>query len=218
MSKIAAIYVIVNKINHKIYLGSTVDAGVRLRGHTNSLKRKVHHNVYLQRAWNKYGEENFTIFSIEEFKGISEDLLRIKEKECINKFNLCNHNFGYNISADPQNKEVSNETRKRMSEAKIGKKRPVEIKRRISKTRKRLGLSKGEKNPMYGKPSAMLGKYHSKATIEKMCLAATGRKATPETRKRIGEAAKKRLKNKENHPMFGKRGKDNPNYGSKRIR
>lgn len=217
MTKLAAIYVIANKVNHKIYLGSTMDAGVRLRGHTNNLRREVHHNVYLQRAWDKYGEENFKIFPIEEFKEISEDLLRAKEKEFINKFNLCNHNFGYNISADPQNKEVSGETRKRMSEIKVGRKRSIEIRRRISETRKRLGLSKGEKNPMYGKPSAMLGKCHSKTTIEKMCLAATGRKVAPETRKRISEAAKKRLKNKENHPMFGKRGKDNPNYGSKRI-
>ncbi len=61
------IYKIENVINGKVYIGST-DRDFRFRKaeHYHQLRRSKHHSIYLQNAWNKYGEENF-IFAIVQF-------------------------------------------------------------------------------------------------------------------------------------------------------
>lgn len=59
------IYQIKNKINSKSYIGSTKSFKKRVRRHLRDLRKGKHHSIYLQRAYNKYGEENF-IFSILE--------------------------------------------------------------------------------------------------------------------------------------------------------
>ena len=59
----SGIYQIVNTVNGKKYIGSSLDIPMRLSGHKCHLKKQVHHNKHLQNAWNKYGEENF-IFNI----------------------------------------------------------------------------------------------------------------------------------------------------------
>lgn len=99
--KIAAIYVIANKMNHKIYAGSAIDFRVRRNGHISALRHDIHYNRYLQRAWNKYGEDNFTIFHIEKFKNISKNKLRKREGLWIKNLNLTDPRYGYNIQKDP---------------------------------------------------------------------------------------------------------------------
>ncbi len=48
-------YKIVNKINNKIYYGSSK----HIKKHKSQLKNNKHHCLYLQRAYNKYGANNF---------------------------------------------------------------------------------------------------------------------------------------------------------------
>ena len=43
-----------------------------------------------------------------------------------------------------------------------------------------------------------------------------GKHHTESTKEKISEICKERLKDKTNHPMYGKYGEDNPNYGKKR--
>ena len=60
------VYQIYNLVNKKSYIGSTKQSfKIRMKHHLNSLKRGDHKNLHLQRAWDKYGEENFE-FSILE--------------------------------------------------------------------------------------------------------------------------------------------------------
>lgn len=54
------IYKIRNKINGKIYIGSSKNLQKRRNGHLCDLRRGRSECTGLQRAWNKYGEENFT--------------------------------------------------------------------------------------------------------------------------------------------------------------
>jgi group I intron endonuclease len=61
--KISGIYWIKNITNDHIYIGSSCNIYSRWYWHKNSLRRNSHHSMYLQRAWNKFGEENF-IFEI----------------------------------------------------------------------------------------------------------------------------------------------------------
>lgn len=62
----SGVYQIRNICNNKIYIGSTMDLKSRCKSHFNSLNRGRHQNKYLQRAYNKYGKQNF-IFEIIEF-------------------------------------------------------------------------------------------------------------------------------------------------------
>lgn len=58
------VYEIKNLVNGKVYIGSTVMSfKKRLNHHRSLLRAGTHKNQYLQRAWDKYGEENFQ-FSI----------------------------------------------------------------------------------------------------------------------------------------------------------
>jgi len=60
------IYMIQNKINDKIYIGRTKDFHKRIISHKSELNRKKHPSFILQRAWNKYGEDNFVFILFEK--------------------------------------------------------------------------------------------------------------------------------------------------------
>lgn len=60
------IYKIVNLVNDKFYIGSTVNKKVRFREHRKQLRGNRHHCKHLQSAWNKYGEEKFDFRVVEE--------------------------------------------------------------------------------------------------------------------------------------------------------
>lgn len=61
------IYLIRNKTNNKIYVGSTSRSFKnRFSMHRYQLRKNEHHSPYLQKSWNKYGEENFEFIILEK--------------------------------------------------------------------------------------------------------------------------------------------------------
>lgn len=80
----SGIYQIRNIINNKFYIGSTKNILRRKYEHIYDLRTMNHHNVRLQRAFNKYGKENF-IFEIIEFIEDKDELLKV-EQYWIDKF------------------------------------------------------------------------------------------------------------------------------------
>lgn len=84
------VYKIENIVNKKSYIGSSVNFSKRALDHATSLKCNKHHSIYLQRAYNKYGAENFTI-SILEYVFDPEFLI---ERE---QFYIDRNNSEYNI-------------------------------------------------------------------------------------------------------------------------
>ena len=62
--KICGIYCIFNKVNHKRYIGQSVDINARWSKHKKLLSRKTYNgdNHHLTNAWHKYGENNFDFF------------------------------------------------------------------------------------------------------------------------------------------------------------
>ena len=88
----SCIYKITNIINNKHYVGSTKALYFRIKKHINLLTNGKHTNKYLQRSWNKYGENNFKIEIVELCK---EEDLRVREQYYLD------NNFGhYNLAKD----------------------------------------------------------------------------------------------------------------------
>jgi group I intron endonuclease len=90
------IYKIENKINGKIYIGSSKHIEERFKEHKGLLKNNKHHSKHLQNAWNKYGEENFKFEVLELIQ--NRLLLKSKEQEYALKYSSLNPNHGYNIA------------------------------------------------------------------------------------------------------------------------
>ena len=59
-------YRIKNLVNGKCYYGSSKQIEKRFDRHKRELKNNIHINCILQRAWNKYGENNFLFEVVEE--------------------------------------------------------------------------------------------------------------------------------------------------------
>ena len=107
----AYVYSIENKINGKCYIGSTVNPCARWSKHKGDLNNKKHHSFVLQRAWDKYGENNF-IFKI---------LLQCDKKDKIDYENRCMAMQSYNILKTARESFVfTPEVRSKMRDVKLG--------------------------------------------------------------------------------------------------
>ena len=104
--KLKGIYSITNINNNKIYIGSTFKSFIgRFKQHYNKLNQNKHHSLYLQNAWNKYGENNF-IFRIVEIIN-EKDLLLDREKFYIEKYK--SFEKGYNLNPNPNTSPMYND-------------------------------------------------------------------------------------------------------------
>lgn len=124
------IYAIVNKITSKFYLGSaaSVDDCLCKTGfyyrwvkHLSDLKNNQHHCLHLQRAWNKYGQENFD-FKILEF--CESDKCIEVEQMYLDLFPEGDRENVYNIcftAGSTKGRKHSQETLKKISEQNKGK-------------------------------------------------------------------------------------------------
>ena len=94
------IYQIRNLLNGKIYIGQSMDIEKRWSTHRAELKHNYHHNIHLQSAWNKYGEESFEFSIIEE---CNMDQLDQREIYWISIFN--SYENVYNLTSGGGNTE-----------------------------------------------------------------------------------------------------------------
>lgn len=87
----SGIYVIRNIINNKIYIGSSVNITKRWNTHKRSLRNNTHHSIILQRAYNKYGIDNFSYEIIENIN--NKDILISREQIWLDffkpEYNIC---------------------------------------------------------------------------------------------------------------------------------
>lgn len=129
---LCGIYKIENLVNRKVYIGKSFDIYTRWYKHEQALDSNKHYNKYLQRSWNKYGKNNF-VFSIVELCDLED--LSIKEIDYILLYNSKDKDFGYNLTNGGEGikgyKHTIN-TKRKLSEMQIGKKRGEEELRKFS--------------------------------------------------------------------------------------
>lgn len=94
--KIRGIYCIENLQNHKKYIGQSKDVFRRISNHKNLLRKHKHHNIYLQHAWDKYGEDCFHFYLLESCNELDIDKI---ERYYISMFDTTNDNNGYNLES-----------------------------------------------------------------------------------------------------------------------
>lgn len=94
-NNISGIYSIMCIENDRIYIGLSKNINHRRHEHFQQLRRGKHYNIFLQRAFNKYGEENFK-FEILEF--CNSDILSEREKYWIFQLNALNIERGFNMN------------------------------------------------------------------------------------------------------------------------
>lgn len=171
------IYCATNRLNGKKYIGQTVKTMEKRRIEHLSGARNGCPCWYFHRAINKHGAENFK-WEILMYAD-SEKTLNDAEEIYIRVLRSQDKGIGYNIKFGGDNRRHAPETRKKISESKIGKKRNAETCMKMSKWMK--GRFAGSKNPNFGK------KYSAERCAE-MSAARKGKKPNTQTRAKLSAA------------------------------
>lgn len=140
-NKISGIYIITCMINNKYYIGKANNCLHRLNQHQVALRNNRHHSFHLQRAYNKYGKENFTFEILEECP--TEHLFSM-EHYWINMLYTYNRKYGYNISIPNGRGGFATDklTREKQSKARTGMKLSETTKDKLRQINKGKTLSK----------------------------------------------------------------------------
>ena len=161
--KISGIYLITCLVNFKVYIGSSIDIHQRWRDHKSRLRRNAHKNVMLQRAWNKYREENFSF----EFLELCDfTRLETRENYYIYFFNSSDRSVGYNLTEQCKAPQRYVKNRKSLTG-------------RVFTESHKLNISKG-----------LIGKRKEKAHIEKIAATKRGVALSDEHKQKLSAANK----------------------------
>jgi group I intron endonuclease len=195
MEKLSVIYIIENQIDGKFYLGSSCEHEKRKKRHISDLRKGKHHNIYLQRSYDKHGESNFIFKIIKEIPShlqFIEEQLLLDSMDYTKCYNLSKKAKGGDlISYHPDKKIFIGEMVKKIKKLREagllkipdnkGDKNPnwqggISISYcscGIEKTKSANTCSKcrdrtGSNNPFYGKT-------HTKEVIDKLKISNTGK-------------------------------------------
>lgn len=129
------VYLIRNRVDGKVYVGSSVNISKRWSEHRAKLERGTHHSAHLQRAWKKCGADAFEWLIIEPCDAAA----RIeREQHWADYFGSYRDTSGYNIRKRVETNHAivpTRETREKMSAARRGKVNSPEARARISAAR-----------------------------------------------------------------------------------
>lgn len=158
------IYKIVNKVNGKVYYGSSKNLRQRFIDHRKTLKKGAHHSSHLQKAWKKYGKESFEFIVVELVE--NENLLIQREQQYLDKFQSYKRNIGYNmnaLAASCLDRKTSERTRKKISENHAdvnGKNNPMYGRKHTEEAKKRIA-QKAKESYRRGRKAYRDGKVFS---------------------------------------------------------
>lgn len=191
------IYRIRNKINDKRYIGSTNDFEKGWKSRHRVLRRGIYHNIHLQRAWNKYGEENF-VFEIEEVVAGDNEALLAREQGYLDEgFALgILYNIAKDASAPMRGQCHTEKTKQEMSEAMSGENNPFYGKHHTEEVKTEISEKGKEWHRTHEHPRGMLGKHHTEEV----------------------KADRSRATSGENNPMYGRYHSEETKQGQSETR
>jgi group I intron endonuclease len=130
-NKKAGIYCFTNKTTGKRYIGQSVYMMDRKGHHLMDLRKNEHDNDYFQKAFNKYGEEDFVFEILEVIDKLEDgtnDKVKLTEREqyWMDFYKSYERDYGYNInpsaSINPmQGRNHTEEAKQKMREAATGR-------------------------------------------------------------------------------------------------
>jgi group I intron endonuclease len=180
------IYLILNKINGKIYVGKTSkELHFRIQTHIKNIKHK---NFFLYRAFRKYGINNFVWAIIEKCQDV--DSLSAREKYWISYFDSANMKNGYNLTYGGEGCSPNEATKKKISLANAGRISPfrgistITEKGRLTLSQKMIGNKNGlnkicsieKRNKIR---ASLLGRKRSKIECMNISRSLIGKKRDP---------------------------------------
>lgn len=149
------IYRITCNPNGHFYIGQSCEYFKRFWRHINDMRKLRHDNARMQRCFNKYGEESF---SIEVLEWCSSSELNLLEQQwidkCFDDVKCMNLNRNAVKPPNPIGRIMSEETKAKISRANKGLSRSDDFKQQMSK------LHQGNQY--------WVGKTHSEATKQKI--------------------------------------------------
>lgn len=183
---VSGVYVI--ECAQKQYVGSAHDIKARWAVHRNELRHNQHHSRYLQRAWNKHGEEAFVFRILEVCAG--EQCVE-REQYWIDtlrpKFNM------HPLARSPLGVKRSNETRAKLSVIASKRVPPMAGKHHSDTTKAKMRgriVSEATREKLRNRvvsaetraklSAAKVGVPRSRAAVEASAAKVRGRKRTPE--------------------------------------
>ena len=210
------VYRITRRGSERSYLGSTQNIGRRAGRHLRDLRRGGHHNILLQRAWNKHGEELFSLEILSTHSTVGEardEEQRLLDEELPlgNLYNIASTACGGDlISQHPRRGEIV---------ARAGESNRLRWEMMSKEEREAISIKfRGERNPHHGKIHGdeararmrenhshhALGGHYERTPEHRELLSALaaartgelnsfhGRTHSPEARERIGESKRGR--------------------------
>jgi group I intron endonuclease len=206
------IYVIINKLDGKIYVGKSFRRfGLRENEHFKFALAGKNYCPYLYNAIRMYGKDAFEVCMLSGYATSREDL-STQEKYYIAKHRANDCQFGYNLTSGGEGadywsgKKRSSEDRAKMSAAKLGTKQSPEHVAKRSKAMigntNCLGRKQSEEERRMrslASPRWMLGRHLSEETKEKISQSVSvsisgdknpffGKRHTEESRRKMSEA------------------------------
>lgn len=172
-----SIYIHINKINGKVYIGQTCQKP-EYRWKRNGKGYETCEIMW--KAIQKYGWDNFEHIILKNNLTLEE--ANFYEKYYIQKFNSTNKKYGYNISLGGKNAPLSQETKQKLSKLFSGTNHQFYGKKRDSETKRKISETKSLPVIQYDLQMNFIAKYNSakiackllnfkdKTCISKCCL------------------------------------------------
>ena len=164
----SGIYQIRNLVNGKVYVGSAKKFKSRWGQHRTNLRSKSHHSSHLQRAWNKYGADNFVF---EPLITCAPSMLIWYEQQFLDQMRP-----EYNVNPNAKNS--------------LGVKRTAEQRALLSRIHTGKKISAAHRKAI---GDGCRGRKHRPESIAKMCRVQAGRTFTDETKQRMSAAQRSKV-------------------------
>ena len=159
ITKISGIYIILNKVNNKYYIGSAYNIiDERWPDHKSKLRKNKHINQSLQFDWNQYGEESFEFHIVELVERKNNFIIEQKYLDWAFRRRDCIYNKNPHATHPPTlygkengfyGKTHTQEMKTHFSKIKLGKHPSEKTKERTKKSMS--GKHIGKNNPFYKK-------------------------------------------------------------------